>query len=67
MNTKDIKMLLNKSIPRPREISHTKQQKMKSFQLNPISLRSADGTKHAEQVHAPENSFVNMLELFKRN
>jgi hypothetical protein len=56
------------SIPLPRESYHIKQQKMKCFLLNPISSRSEDGTGHAEQVHAPENSLAsNILESFKRN
>lgn len=50
------------SIPLLRESYHIKQQKMKSFQLNPISSRSEDDTKHAEQAHSPENSLEVILQ-----
>lgn len=49
------------SIPLLRESYHIKQRKMKSFQLNPISSRSEDDTKHAEQDHSPENSLEVIL------
>jgi hypothetical protein len=74
LTSKDMKMSLKKtkesfmSLPLPRESYHIKQKKMKSFQLNPLSSGNGDGTEHAEQVRAPENSFVsNILELSKRN
>ena len=41
---------------------------MKHFPLNPLSWGSADDTKHAVQVHAPEDPLVsNKLELYKRD
>jgi len=40
---------------------------MKHFQPNPISSGSADGTKHAVQVHVPENPSVSDQLDYKRN